>query len=170
MTASSAAAPTDPAEKVLPLDRLLTRYAPPREGSLVFTNGCFDILHRGHVEYLSLARRLGDALVVGLNTDRSVRANKGPGRPINAEEDRAVVLAALEAVDAVVLFDDDTPLHLIQALQPDVLVKGGDYRPDEIVGGDVVVARGGRVVVAPLLPGRSTTEIVNRMHRESNHG
>ena len=156
----------DPAAKILERPALLERFARPRTERVVFTNGCFDILHRGHVEYLAAARALGDRLVVGLNTDASVRRLKGPARPVNPQEDRAVVLAALAAVDAVVLFGEDTPLDLISALLPDVLVKGGDYRPEEIVGAAEVVAAGGRVVVAPLVPGRSTTGILQRAHRQ----
>ena len=149
-------------EKVVSLETLLSRFGHPRSGQVVFTNGVFDILHRGHVEYLDHARRLGDALVVGLNTDDSVRRLKGPSRPVNGQEDRALVLAGLAAVDAVVLFDEDTPHRLITALLPDVLVKGGDYRPEEIVGAPEVIAAGGRVVVAPLVPGRSTTNVLKR--------
>jgi len=128
----------------------------------VFTNGVFDILHAGHVTYLAEARALGDVLVLGLNTDASVRRLKGPERPINNENDRATVVAALRAVDHVVLFDDDTPIRVITALLPDVLVKGGDYTRDTIVGADEVEANGGRVVTIPLLEGRSTTNIINR--------
>jgi D-beta-D-heptose 7-phosphate kinase/D-beta-D-heptose 1-phosphate adenosyltransferase len=150
-------------DKVLQLPALLRRYARPRKGTLVFTNGVFDVLHRGHVDYLETARTLGDVLVVGLNSDASVRRLKGPTRPVNPEEDRAVVLGGLAAVDAVVLFDEDTPLHLIESLLPDIIVKGGDYRPDTVVGAREVMAAGGRVVIAPLLPGRSTTRIVQRI-------
>ncbi len=132
-------------------------------GSLVFTNGVFDLLHPGHVEVLDGARRQGDVLVVGINSDASVRRLKGPSRPVRNEQDRASVVAALEAVDAVVIFDEDTPLELVRALQPDVIVKGGDYAPDTIVGADVVKARGGRVVVVPLLAGQSTTSIIERL-------
>ena len=152
----------DPAEKLLTRDQAVARFGRPRTERVVFTNGCFDILHRGHVEYLAGARRLGDRLVVGLNGDESVRRLKGTGRPVNGFEDRAIVLAALAAVDAVVRFDDDTPLRLIEALLPDVLVKGGDYRAEEIVGANEVVAAGGEVVVAPLVPGRSTSGIIER--------
>jgi len=130
---------------------------------VVFTNGCFDLLHAGHVTYLEQARRLGDALVVGLNTDRSVRALKGPTRPVIHEADRARVLAALEAVDAVVVFDEDTPLALIEALRPDVLVKGDDYREEQVVGAAEVKSWGGRVALVPVVPGRSTTGIVSRL-------
>jgi D-beta-D-heptose 7-phosphate kinase/D-beta-D-heptose 1-phosphate adenosyltransferase len=149
--------------KLLDLPSLLQRFGRPRAGTLVFTNGVFDVLHRGHVEYLEAARALGDHLVVGLNGDASVRRLKGPTRPVNPQEDRAVVLGGLAAVDAVVLFDEDTPLRLVEALLPDVIVKGGDYRPDTVVGAREVVAAGGRVVIAPLLEGRSTTRIVQRI-------
>lgn len=133
-------------------------------GRLVFTNGVFDLLHPGHVDVLYAARQLGDALLVGLNGDASVRRLKGPQRPIRSAEERALVLAALESVDAVVVFDEDTPLELITAVGPNVLVKGGDYTPDVIVGAAVVRARGGDVVVVPLTPGHSTTRTVERLH------
>ncbi|MFN4908780.1 MAG: D-glycero-beta-D-manno-heptose 1-phosphate adenylyltransferase [Bacteroidota bacterium] len=129
---------------------------------VVFTNGVFDILHAGHTTYLDAARALGDVLVLGLNTDESVRRLKGPERPINSELDRATVVAALRSVDHVVLFADDTPLRLIEMILPDVLVKGGDYTRQTIVGADVVEAHGGRVVTIPLVEGRSTTSIINR--------
>lgn len=131
---------------------------------IVFTNGCFDILHRGHVEYLQEAAALGDRLVIGLNTDDSVRRlGKGDGRPYNDQDSRAKVLAALRLVDAVVLFDQDTPLELIQAIGPDVLVKGGDYTEDKIVGAEVVKARGGEVRSLKLVDGYSTTGLVDRI-------
>ena len=155
--------PVDPAAKILTREEVLHRFGAPRCGKIVFTNGCFDVLHRGHVEYLNAARALGDALVVGVNTDDSVRRLKGPGRPVNPQEDRAYVLAGLAAVDAVTLFGEDTPRELVAALLPDVLVKGGDYRPEEIVGAEEVRAAGGEVVVAPLVAGRSTTSILERM-------
>jgi len=131
--------------------------------SIVFTNGVYDLLHPGHVRYLQAARNEGDALVVGVNSDRSVRANKGPERPINPEQERAELIAALAAVDAAVIFDEDTPHAIISALQPDVLVKGADWAADQIVGRDVVEARGGRVVRATIEPGHSTTGIVARI-------
>jgi rfaE bifunctional protein nucleotidyltransferase chain/domain len=135
-------------------------------GKLVFTNGCFDLLHPGHVGYLEAARSLGDALIVGVNTDDSVkRLEKEPPRPINPEGDRAALVAALACVDRVVLFGEDTPLELITALQPDILVKGGDYRLEEIVGREVVLARGGAVQVIPLVPGYSTTALLARIRR-----
>ena len=133
---------------------------------IVFTNGCFDILHRGHTEYLAQAKALGDVLVVGVNTDRSVSALKGPERPIVPEEDRAHVLAALDAVDYVCLFDEDTPIELIRAVLPDVLVKGAGYTRDTIVGAELVESRGGRIVAMPEIPGRSTRSIIARI-RES---
>ena len=133
---------------------------------VVFTNGCFDLLHRGHVHYLEEARALGNALIVGVNTDASAaRLGKGPGRPLTPEADRARVLAALACVDRVVLFDEDTPLELITALQPDVLVKGGDYQLQEIVGREIVLARAGRVVALPFLPGYSTSALLERLRR-----
>ena len=132
--------------------------------AIVFTNGVFDILHPGHVRYLSDARALGDALIVGLNSDRSARAQgKGDDRPVTREAERAEVLAALASVDAVVVFDEDTPLEIVTALQPDVLVKGADWGADNIVGRDVVEARGGRVVRMPLAQGYSTTAILDRI-------
>jgi rfaE bifunctional protein nucleotidyltransferase chain/domain len=135
---------------------------------VVFTNGCFDLLHPGHVAYLEAARSLGDALVVGVNTDASARRlEKGPGRPVNPEGDRARVLAALACVDQVVLFEEDTPLALITALQPDILVKGGDYALEEIVGREEVEARGGRVLPLPFVPGYSTTELIKRIRSGS---
>ena len=134
-----------------------------RPGRLVFTNGVFDLLHPGHVDILVASRALGDALLVGVNTDASVKRLKGPDRPIRNERERAHVLAALEAVDAVVLFDEDTPLELVRVLMPDVLVKGGDYTQETVVGAKEVIANGGEVVIVPLTPGHSTTGTVERM-------
>ena len=133
--------------------------------SVVFTNGVFDLLHVGHLRYLQQARALGDALIVGLNSDRSVRANKGAGRPITPEAERAEILSALACVDGVVVFDEDTPREIIAALQPDVLVKGADWAADAIVGRDVVEARGGRVVRVPIEAGHSTSALVERIRR-----
>ncbi len=130
---------------------------------VVFTNGVFDLLHPGHVRYLQQARGLGDALIVGVNSDRSVRANKGPQRPITPEHERAEILEALGCVDAVVVFDEETPLDLIAAIQPDVLVKGADWAEDAIVGRDIVEARGGTVVRAHIEPGYSTTAIIDKI-------
>ncbi|MCL2040961.1 MAG: D-glycero-beta-D-manno-heptose 1-phosphate adenylyltransferase [Bacteroidales bacterium] len=132
-----------------------------RARKIVFTNGCFDILHRGHVEYLSQARDKGDILIVGLNTDASVRRLKGANRPVNPQEARAMVLASLFFVDAVVLFDEDTPYELIKTVQPDVLVKGADYQPESIVGYDIVTAKGGTVETVALVEGFSTTGILS---------
>lgn len=152
-------------EKVLDQDAMLARFQRPRSFRLVFTNGCFDLLHRGHVEYLHRARCLGDALVVALNTDASVRRLKGPSRPLVREEDRIMVMAALESVDAVVLFDEETPRDLIARLLPDLLVKGGDYDPEGVVGRDEVVAAGGDVAIIPFVEGRSTTDLVQTIRR-----
>src|SRR6187397_978594 len=135
-----------------------------RGHTIVFTNGVFDILHPGHVRYLGDARALGDLLIVGVNSDRSVKAlAKAPDRPINYEAERAEVLAALASVDAVVIFDEDTPHAIISALQPDILVKGADWGENAIVGRDIVEARGGKVVRIPLAEGYSTTKIIERI-------
>jgi D-beta-D-heptose 7-phosphate kinase/D-beta-D-heptose 1-phosphate adenosyltransferase len=166
-----------PADKVLDRVRLVDRYGRSnvntREATgsrrrIVFTNGVFDLLHRGHVEYLFAARALGDVLVVGMNTDASVRRLKGPARPVNNENDRAIVLAGLACVDAISLFDEDTPSELIRALVPDILVKGADYAPDQVVGRDIVEAAGGHLVLIPLVEGRSTTSIIQRMQEEQS--
>jgi len=131
---------------------------------IIFTNGCFDILHQGHIEYLSKAKDFGNKLIIGLNTDASVkRQNKSPERPINNEQSRAFILASLGIVDAVVLFDEDTPYDLIKAVQPDVLVKGADYKAEEIVGYDILKARGGEVATIELTPGFSTTALINKI-------
>jgi D-beta-D-heptose 7-phosphate kinase/D-beta-D-heptose 1-phosphate adenosyltransferase len=132
---------------------------------VVFTNGVFDILHPGHVRYLQAARAHGDVLIVGINSDASVRRNKGPERPINPQGERAEVLAALACVDAVAIFDDDTPADVIRRVQPDVLVKGADWPADQIVGRDTVEARGGRVVLEPVEQGYSTSAIIERVKR-----
>jgi len=130
---------------------------------IVFTNGCFDILHLGHIDYLSKAADLGDKLIIGLNTDSSVQRLKGPGRPINDQDARALSLAALQFVDAVVLFDEDTPKELIETVQPDVLVKGADYKAEDIVGYDTVKARKGAIVTIELVPGYSTTDLIKKL-------
>ncbi|MFI5135767.1 MAG: D-glycero-beta-D-manno-heptose 1-phosphate adenylyltransferase [Chitinophagales bacterium] len=132
---------------------------------IVFTNGVFDILHRGHIHILNSARSFGDIVIVGLNTNASVRKIK-PGRPINDEASRAILLASLEVVDAVVLFNEETPLQLITEIKPDVLVKGGDYKAEDVVGKDVVDANGGRVEIVPLLKDFSTTNILNKLTNE----
>ena len=134
-----------------------------QQGTVVFTNGVFDLLHPGHVDVLSAARAEGDALVVGVNSDASTTRLKGPERPVRPEADRAFVLAALEPVDAVILFDEDTPLELIRELRPDVLVKGGDYTPDMVAGAAEVQGWGGRVVIVPLTAGHSTSAIIDRL-------
>jgi len=137
-----------------------------RQGTrVVFTNGVFDILHPGHVRYLAEARRHGDALIVAVNSDRSVRAIKGPDRPVHPEAERAEVLAALASVDAAVIFDEDTPHDIITAIQPDVLVKGADWPADQIVGRDIVEARGGVVIRVPVEEGHSTTGVLKRLKK-----
>jgi rfaE bifunctional protein nucleotidyltransferase chain/domain len=133
-----------------------------RGGLVVFTNGVFDLLHPGHIRYLAEARSYGDVLIVGVNSDRSVRANKGPTRPINRAEERVEILSALACVDAAVIFDEDTPLSVIAEIQPDVLVKGADWGPDNIVGSDVVERRGGRVIRVELAQGFSTTNLIKK--------
>jgi len=154
----------DPREKILTWDRVREwRTGRKHEGRVVFTNGVFDLLHAGHLDVLLAARRAGDALVVGVNSDASVRRLKGATRPVRDEASRCYVLAALAMVDAVVVFDQDTPLELIRALRPDVLVKGGDYTQSAIVGADDVRAWGGDVVVVPLTPGHSTTSTIERV-------
>ena len=153
----------NPRDKILTVDEAVKWRQRSAGGPVVFTNGVFDLLHPGHVDVLLAARGLGDALVVGLNSDSSVRRLKGPTRPVRREQERAVVLAALECVDAVVLFGEDTPLELIRALHPDVLVKGGDYSVESVVGATDVIARGGKVVIVPLTPGHSTTSTLERM-------
>jgi D-beta-D-heptose 7-phosphate kinase/D-beta-D-heptose 1-phosphate adenosyltransferase len=147
------------------LDQLQNRrqMSPRRPPKVVFTNGCFDILHVGHARYLQDARALGDILVVGLNSDDSVRRIKGPERPIQHESDRGELLSSLACVDYVVLFDEDTPLELIEAIAPDVLVKGGDWPVDSIVGAPYVLAKGGEVKALPFHPGHSTTKLLERM-------
>jgi rfaE bifunctional protein nucleotidyltransferase chain/domain len=154
--------PFDAARKVLDWSAA-RRWRDAQSGRVVFTNGVFDLLHPGHVDVLSGARRQGDCLVVGLNADASVRRLKGPERPVRNEAERAYVLAAIEAVDAVVVFEEDTPLELVRHLQPDVIVKGGDYREDTVVGAREVRARGGNVVIIPLTPGQSTTSIIEKL-------
>lgn len=132
---------------------------------LVFTNGCFDILHRGHLEVLTASAGFGDVLVVGLNTDASVQRLKGPERPVNDEGFRSWMMASIELVDAVTLFDEPTPKELIDAIQPDVIVKGGDYNPEQVVGADVVLARGGEVKIVPIVKGYSTTSLIEAIRK-----
>lgn len=158
--------PRDPATKVLTRDAA-RRWRASVRGALAFTNGVFDLLHPGHVDVLIAARAAGDALLVGVNGDASVRRLKGPERPVRNEADRAYLVAAMECVDAVTVFGEDTPLELIRWLEPDVVVKGGDYTPGTIVGAAEVRARGGRVVVVPLRPGHSTTRTIERLRARS---
>jgi D-beta-D-heptose 7-phosphate kinase/D-beta-D-heptose 1-phosphate adenosyltransferase len=149
-------------DSILTLEQAILRFGPQKRNGrrVVFTNGCFDLLHPGHIRSLEQARALGDVLIVGLNSDLSVRQLKGEGRPVIPERERAEILAALESVDAVVIFDDLTPREVIARLLPDVLVKGGDWPGDQIVGREEVEAAGGRVVIAPVVPGYSTTDIL----------
>ena len=150
--------------KLLSLEELLLKLPTwKREGKIVFTNGCFDILHLGHLDYLDKASELGHKLIVGLNTDASVKRLKGASRPVNNEQARAMVLASLAIVDAVVLFKEDTPYELIQRIVPNVLVKGSDYSVEEIVGHDIVLENGGSVIPINLLEGYSTTSIIEKM-------
>ncbi|RDV14327.1 D-glycero-beta-D-manno-heptose 1-phosphate adenylyltransferase [Pontibacter diazotrophicus] len=140
-----------------------------RQGQkIVFTNGCFDLLHLGHVDYLEKASQLGDKLVLGLNTDASISRIKGPNRPLQDEMSRARIMASLLFIDAVVLFDENTPQELIEAVQPDILVKGDDYTIENIVGHEVVLARGGEVKTVPLVKGYSTTNIVKKIEKQLN--
>ncbi|MBN1917582.1 MAG: D-glycero-beta-D-manno-heptose 1-phosphate adenylyltransferase [Verrucomicrobia bacterium] len=158
----------DPKDKILTRDALVeaVRALKAAGRKIVFTNGCFDVLHVGHVRCLREARLLGDALVVGLNADSSVRALKGPNRPLQHESERAEILASLECVDYVTLFAEQTPLELIGAVVPDVLVKGGDWAPDQIVGREIVEATGGLVTSIPVVTGRSSTDILTRLDLE----
>jgi rfaE bifunctional protein nucleotidyltransferase chain/domain len=153
---------------ILTLEQAIVRFGRDKRNGrrVVFTNGCFDLLHPGHIELLQQARTLGDVLIVGLNSDESVRRLKGAGRPVLPEKERAEILAALEAVDAVVIFGEPTPREVIAALLPDVLVKGGDWPGDQIVGRAEVEAAGGRVVSVPVVQGYSTTEVLRKI-RES---
>jgi rfaE bifunctional protein nucleotidyltransferase chain/domain len=149
-------------KKVLPLDEAIELVDELKRGGkrVVFTNGCFDLLHPGHTRYLAEARKLGDALLVAVNSDRSVRALKGPGRPVMPQDERAEILAALECVDYLTIFDDFTPQAVIERMLPQVLVKGGDWEPTEIVGRSEVEAAGGKVVSIPAVPGLSTSALI----------
>jgi D-beta-D-heptose 7-phosphate kinase/D-beta-D-heptose 1-phosphate adenosyltransferase len=153
--------------KIMNVAQLQATISPYRllNKKIVFTNGCFDILHAGHIHSLEQAAAFGDFLIVGLNSDKSINRIKGPDRPFNKEQDRALLLASLMMVDAVVLFEQETPLELIQTLKPDVLVKGGDYTIESIVGAEDVMQNGGKVEIIPLIPGVSTTLIAERIHR-----
>jgi D-beta-D-heptose 7-phosphate kinase/D-beta-D-heptose 1-phosphate adenosyltransferase len=156
-------------EKFVTLDELQKRIAQWRilGKKVAFTNGCFDILHPGHIASLMEAAQQGDYLVIGLNSDASVKRLKGPNRPVNTQESRALVLAALAMVDAVILFEEDTPLELIQKIMPDVLVKGGDYTVEQIAGAKEVIANGGKVVINPIVEGFSTTNIIEKFKEKS---
>ena len=156
-------------QKIITLDEMCKRLDTLRSRetkcNVVFTNGCFDLLHRGHADYLSRARDLGDLLIIGLNSDSSVSRLKGPSRPISNQNSRAYLLASFAFVDYVILFEDDTPKKLIEAIRPDILVKGGDYKKEEVVGWDFVESYGGKVALLDLVRGESTTNLVNRMNR-----
>ena len=156
---------TNKTGKLTALPELLdtVKRAKGRQQKVVFTNGVFDLLHRGHVEYLQKAREQGDMLIIGLNSDSSVHSIKGPKRPLVGQEDRAAVLSALSCVDRVVLFDEDVPARLIGDIQPDILVKGADYSVEQIAGADAVLKRGGRVITIELTPGRSTTDLIKKI-------
>ena len=157
--------PLNVSEKVKSLDELETLTAAARTNGkiVVFTNGCFDLLHRGHIYLLREAKALGDLLVVAINSDQSVKANKGPTRPILAETDRLELIASMEMVDYVLLFDEPDPYNIISILRPHILVKGGDWSAEEVIGGDLVQGNGGKVVVVPYLKGFSTTEIIAKL-------
>ena len=153
-------------QKIVPLEQLKRNIAVWRmkDMKIVFTNGCFDILHHGHIDYLSKAADLGDVLIIGVNSDSSVKKlEKGTNRPIQNENDRALILSSLQFVEAITIFNEDTPLELIKAIQPDVLVKGGDWKPEQIAGADVVKAKGGEVVIIPFVDGYSTSNIEKRI-------
>ncbi len=151
-------------QKTLSPSQLQTKLSRWRfqDRKIVFTNGCFDLIHKGHIHNLATARALGDKLIVGLNSDASVKRLKGESRPLQSENDRALILAAMVFVDAVVIFEEDTPFNLIQLVQPDVLAKGGDYQKHEVVGADIVEAKGGEVVLIPFVKGHSTTQILQK--------
>lgn len=157
-------------DKIKPLSILagVVRRANARGRRVVFTNGCFDLLHAGHVTLLEHAKRQGDLLIVGLNSDRSVRALKGPGRPVFSQRDRALLLAALQSVDYVTIFTERTPQRLIERLRPDVLMKGADWGAGQIVGSDVVRRKGGRVIRCPILKGYSTTNLIERIKKATS--
>ena len=157
---------TDSFHKILSPDNLTTFREENKDKKIVFTNGCFDILHVGHKRYLQQAATLGDILIVGVNSDSSVKRLKGADRPVNNEQDRAEMLSALGFIDYVTIFDEDTPYELIKTIQPDVLVKGGDYKPDEVVGKDIVEARGGKLELISFVEGKSTTNIINKINKK----
>lgn len=148
------------------LAKNIIEVAKQKENKIVFTNGCFDILHVGHVRYLRESKKLGDILIVGMNSDDSVRRLKGESRPVNCEDDRAEVLCALECVDYVSIFDEDTPFELISTIIPDIITKGGDYNPDQIVGADIVAQNGGKVVVINYVEGKSTSKVIEKINQD----
>ena len=151
--------------KILPLNSLKSKISEWQKAGdkIVFTNGCFDILHRGHVEVLAQTANLGDKLIIGLNSDISIQILKGRDRPIIDEESRAILLAALSFVDAIIFFSEETPINLIRALKPDILAKGGDYKVDTIVGNEIIQENGGKVVLVPFVDGFSSTDIINKI-------
>ena len=152
--------------KILTIDVLIKYLQSKKESTkIVFTNGCFDLVHRGHIEYLSQASDLGDIMIIGLNTDKSVSRIKGPHRPLQDEKSRALVLAAMSFVDYIVLFDENTPRSLIEAIQPDILVKGADYKIEDVVGYDIVLAKGGKVQTIDLTEGYSTSQIEEKIKK-----
>ena len=157
-------------DKIYELHDAASKVAELKEqgSKVVFTNGCFDLLHHGHIHYLEESRKLGDYLVVGLNSDESVKRLKGNGRPVKTLESRKAVLAGLASVDMVIVFEEETPLHLIQSIVPDILVKGGDYRKEDIVGGSFVMDKGGRVEVIDFLEGYSSSSIIDKMENNGN--
>lgn len=148
------------------LAKNIIEVAKQKENKIVFTNGCFDILHVGHVRYLRESKKLGDILIVGMNSDDSVRRLKGDSRPVNCEDDRAELLCALECVDYVSIFDEDTPFELISTIIPDIITKGGDYNPDQIVGADIVAQNGGKVVVINYVEGKSTSKVIEKINQD----
>jgi D-glycero-beta-D-manno-heptose 1-phosphate adenylyltransferase len=153
-------------QKIISFDKLdpILAYWRFLNKKVVFTNGCFDILHRGHIVYLAKAASYGDLLIIGLNSDLSVKSIKGPSRPLQDQESRAIILASLHFVSHVILFDEDTPYNLIKKIQPDVLVKGADYKPQDIVGYDILTAKGGEIVTIDFVEGYSTTGIIKKMN------
>ena len=154
-------------DKILELSRLKAKIASWRVFSdqIVFTNGCFDLLHLGHIDYLEKARKLGDRLVIGLNSDESVKLLKGDNRPIHSQETRSRILAAMEFIDAIVIFEEETPADLIKSVNPDILVKGGDYELKEIVGADFVLANKGKVEIIPFLEGHSSSDLIEKIKK-----
>jgi len=154
-------------QKIYTLSKLVTKryYWKFKDKKVVFTNGCFDILHLGHVTYLEEAKKLGKVLIVGINSDESVKNLKGETRPINSESARAKIIASLNCVDAVIIFNEPTPLEIISELIPDILVKGGDYLPENIVGNEIVVENGGKVLVLPFVDGYSTTKLIEKLKK-----